>query len=902
MTFRAFRIAVSTFALASGLVAVAALLLFLSVLTTPAQAESPARPRSAPHLQNGSPLTRYVAITGTDAYTCATPISACRTLQYAVDVADAGDVIKIASGVYTGINHHGGLAQVVYVSKTLTIQGGYTTTNWITPDFAANLAIVDAEGQGRGLYIIGDISVTISVTIEGLLVTNGDATGIGDWWSGENQGGGMYVITATIMANRILLADNTADDGGGAYLGNSVAEIRDSAIFSNTTDSTGGGLSVSENSAVTLTGNTVSHNTSNTRVSNQGGGLSLDRSKATLISNTFSSNRNNGGGGVCLNWGADAVLIGNTFISNTAIEGGGLYVSSADVVLSSNTFIANSAELGGGLWLIGSSHQVTVADNLITGNTASVVGGGVYVERSNAVLERNLIARNTADYGGGLALITNCDAALVNNVVSENQGTHEGSGIGIYDSRPRLSHNTVARNIGGSGIYVSGYWGSSDVVISNTILVSHTMGITVAAGDTVRMEATLWGDGIWANGRDWDGAGTILTGTHNYWGDPAFVNPGAGDYHIRASSAAVDKGLDAGVNEDIDGTPRPIGYGYDIGADESEVSLAVAKWVTPETVRPGTALTYTISITNAGIVTLTPAITDVLPSHVTPTGVLTWTPAALVPGGVWTKVVVVTAEMGYAGLLTNVVKVTTAEDATGTYTATSQVHGTPSLAVTTQTAPDPVAAGARLTYTIRVTNTGDVHLHATVTDTLPAHVAPGGVLTWTPTISAPGGAWVKAVVVTVEMGYVGPLTNVVKVTTAEGAMGAYTATSQVRGTPSLAVTTQAAPGPVAAGARLTYTIRVTNTGDVHLHATVTDTLPAHVAPSGVLTWTPTIPAPGGVWVKAVVVTVEMGYTGPLTNVVDVRTQEGATGRAEASTTVICCRIYLPVVLRQYSHA
>ena len=234
MTFRTFRAGASTLALAGGLVAVAALLLLLSVLTTPAQAESPARPRSAPHLQNGSPLTRYVAITGTDAYTCATPISACRTVQYAVDVADAGDVIKIASGVYTGINHHGGLAQVVYVSKTLTIQGGYTMTNWITPDFAANLAIVDAEGQGRGLYIIGDISVTI----EGLLMINGNTAGIGGWI----PGGGMYVTTATVMANRILLADNTADDGGGAYLGNSVAEIRDSAIFSNTTDSTGGAI------------------------------------------------------------------------------------------------------------------------------------------------------------------------------------------------------------------------------------------------------------------------------------------------------------------------------------------------------------------------------------------------------------------------------------------------------------------------------------------------------------------------------------------------------------------------------------------------------------------------------------------------------------------------------------
>ena len=97
-----------------------------------------------------------------------------------------------------------------------------------------------------------------------------------------------------------------------------------------------------------------------------------------------------------------------------------------------------------------------------------------------------------------------------------------------------------------------------------------------------------------------------------------------------------------------------------------------------------------------------------------------------------------------------------------------------------EAAPDPVQAGAQLTYTLRITNTGNVDLHATVTDTLPAHVTPGGALTWTPVITAPGGVWSQTVIVTVEMGYAGPLTNVVQVTTAGGATGIYTATSQAR--------------------------------------------------------------------------------------------------------------------------
>ena len=101
-----------------------------------------------------------------------------------------------------------------------------------------------------------------------------------------------------------------------------------------------------------------------------------------------------------------------------------------------------------------------------------------------------------------------------------------------------------------------------------------------------------------------------------------------------------------------------------------------------------------------------------------------------------------------------------------------------------------------------------------------------------------------------------------------------------------------------AGARLTYTLHVTNTGNVNLHATITDTLPDHVTPTGVLTWTPiTITAPGGIWTDTVVVTVATGYTGTLINRVQVTTDEGATGTARATVCSNFCRIYLPVVLR-----
>lgn len=117
---------------------------------------------------------------------------------------------------------------------------------------------------------------------------------------------------------------------------------------------------------------------------------------------------------------------------------------------------------------------------------------------------------------------------------------------------------------------------------------------------------------------------------------------------------------------------------------------------------------------------------------------------------------------------------------------------------------------------------------------------------------------------------------------------------------ALSVTKQADPAPVVQdGAPLTYTIRITNTGDVTLNATVTDTLPNHVTPTGVLTWTPTITAPGGIWAQQVVVTVETGYTGSLTNKVQVTSEEGAMGTAGVTVCANHCLAYLPLILKNH---
>ncbi len=127
------------------------------------------------------------------------------SVQSAVDAANDGDTIKVATGTYTGINNKGGHPQVVYIDKSVTIRGGYTTFNWTTSDPAANPTTLDAQGNGRVLYITGNINVTI----EGLRITGGDATVIG-----SGQGGGVFVDKAKVNIRKNYIFKNTAANGG----------------------------------------------------------------------------------------------------------------------------------------------------------------------------------------------------------------------------------------------------------------------------------------------------------------------------------------------------------------------------------------------------------------------------------------------------------------------------------------------------------------------------------------------------------------------------------------------------------------------------------------------------------------------------------------------------------------
>jgi hypothetical protein len=392
-------------ALTFGLALLIGLLLLIGVAYTPGVARPPDVARAK------GPAIRYVdCATGDDSDNdCITSAAPCATVQHAVDAAAPGDQIRLATGAYTGVQARAGITQVVYISKTVTVRGGYTTTNWAASYPLTQPTTLDAQKQGRVLYITGDISITV----RGLHITGGDALGLGGDVSDKDAGGGLYVITATATIRDNHVVSNTALIGGGMYFQNSDGtSLIDNLISDNNTPQwgSGGGLYLYNSARVTLTGNTISDNEAGPRRNGYGtgGGVLLDNCQgATLNDNIIRDNRATWVGGLHFRHSPGATLVANIISDNVANHSGG-----------------GEKHYGGAHF--GHSDNALLIGNIISGNRTANHCGGVCFETShNAVLSGNVIISNTRGpaydgYGVGVYLNDSQNASLVGNTISHN--------------------------------------------------------------------------------------------------------------------------------------------------------------------------------------------------------------------------------------------------------------------------------------------------------------------------------------------------------------------------------------------------------------------------------------------------------------------------------------------------
>ncbi len=493
------------------------------------------------HMAHAGPaaFTRYVATEGNDGggtSSCTSSSLPCRTVQQAVNVATDGDEIRVATSVYTGVQAHNGVTQVVYINKTVILRGGYTTTNWTTPYPLTQPTTLDAGGQGRVVYITGDVSPTL----DGFIVAHGNATGLRANCPGSDAdgcGGGIFVLDAhPIVVNNVIT--------------NNIAAVTTIGYPTGTTGY-GGGLYMNGAVRAVISGNLIISNVASTAYCGAGGGILL-----YPYANTLS--------------GAQVQF--NQVLSNTATTtnygcawGGGIHGGPEGVLIQGNVIAGNRANgYGGGqgAGLYQWFGSATYLNNLVRGNLGSVSSQAVYLGHSRSHFEGNRVMDNDTALGIQMSISEGGGPILVNNVVARSgDKTLAATGYAGNPLTATLLHNTLVGSGSGSGVYVE--TGYVTLFLTNTIVASHTWGITntVPASSIVLADHTLF----WANTDDG------IRGVNPVDGDPAFAADG---YHILAGSATYNRGADVGVMTDIDGDPRPDSCFPDIGADELFTGLA----------------------------------------------------------------------------------------------------------------------------------------------------------------------------------------------------------------------------------------------------------------------------------------------------------------------------------------
>ncbi len=442
-------------------------------------------------------------------------------LQTALVAAADGDSIYMAQGTYT---NSGGA--VVTLTRSLSLYGGWDGSAATPPalDPQAYLTTINGEAARRGVFV----GSGITVTLQGLAITNG---------MHNFQGAGLYAQGADLTLRAVTVYSNVID----------VFDVADTYAY-------GGGAMV-EGGKLVVEDSTFQANSAWARISSYGGGLAITGDVSAALTNTL-------------------------FIDNDAWDASGLFFRGTPgnrlpFDMRNSTFVGNGLGNSAGRASGGYVGALEVANadawlegNTISNNAAANDYGAVGVFSSQFFMAGSTITGNRCARTSGLYL-SSADFNIFNSVIAGNRSVYnwlaDNPAVMMRYSQGDFTHTTIAGNDSDYGVYLSN---GSAVELTNTILLSHTVGISVTAGSTATLEATLWGSGDWANDTDWGGAGSILTGTINLWGNPAFAYPSLGNYHIGADSAARDAGVDAGVLMDIDWQVRPIGAGFDIGADE----------------------------------------------------------------------------------------------------------------------------------------------------------------------------------------------------------------------------------------------------------------------------------------------------------------------------------------------
>lgn len=296
--------------------------------------------------------TRYVATSGQDVGDCKNSTAPCKTPLYAHSKTLAGDEIRIAAGTYLITQTLG-----LYLFDPITVTGGFTLANWLTPNANSNPTILDGGGVGHVVFVPGGGNGSL---IQHLTLQNGVGAYVGIEVSGppvifrdciirnhqsSDKGGGLQVLGGKVEIDGSRFENNQSDNAGGAIWASGPLTVTNSEFISNVAQLDGGAI----------------------RVDGFGG---YDGLVAT--GNLFQANQAGGtGGAVSLGFNV-GVFDRNRFLANQATDvGGAIYSGGPSIIITNTLFAKNSASANGAVLGANYADRITLTYVTIAGNNGA---------------------------------------------------------------------------------------------------------------------------------------------------------------------------------------------------------------------------------------------------------------------------------------------------------------------------------------------------------------------------------------------------------------------------------------------------------------------------------------------------------------------------------------------------
>ncbi len=432
---------------------------------------------------------------------------------------------------------------------------------------------------GRGFYIERDIRFSGKAVV--LLSDEGPAGTVIDL----AQSGRAFLFDGgesldTKIAGFTIKDGISEGDGGGILCKGSSPTIEDCILESNKAAAhNGGGLSCRDYSSPALINCIIRDNES----VHLGGGVycsnhsSPELTGCTIESNIAGDNVYDGGGVFCSNH-SNPTFTQCTIRENTAMNGAGVYcLNFSSPVFEECSILENIAGIGGGgvacfFYSSPGFIKCTISENESARHSSYGydAGGGVLCAYgSSPDFRACFITKNASYNGGGVDCIGNSSPRFVNCIIADNYTDTDGGGLRVnVDSNVTIYYCTITRNEAGTrdpelerGCGGALRVNKSSVKIVNSILWGNTAEVE---GDEIYQASGYINISYSDIGGGWPGTG-------NMDGDPEFINPDEGDYHLKAGSKCIDQGRDMpSIDVDFEGDPRPSfkTQGFDIGADE----------------------------------------------------------------------------------------------------------------------------------------------------------------------------------------------------------------------------------------------------------------------------------------------------------------------------------------------